>query len=916
MQGEFGSAAAAYVKVMEAAQQAPDSAKLAVFSSLQRLAEIAVLTGEWDRAMERLKFVGVGFAEAGNNYMADYVSTQIAAVENARGMSRVTAQVLEQMAGQPHRRWDSTASHLPVWEKEWVWPDVSEPDRAVFFTRYYLEAGQVEAYRGQFERATALLRRGLDWIPIDRTAAAAGVPLCLGLTSAQLQQGDVRTAALYLEMVPADLDEQRQPAYLVFRLELEARLGLLTGDLASAKSSLERALQLCQRTVSNAAWSNAALNLAQVLVFLNQTARARQLCQDALESARTMNDTATQVRAAHVLSLTDERTQSLVGAVSLAPSVTEMWLGRNKPPAPDRAATRELTPFEIEECPDYLTLFDERVLGFYWYLSRANLDGARRYLDELNGVFLESKSPTDSLLINVRIHALYCMLAYYEGNYAEALVGLCALCPYLREMGLKPDLWQVLRFLEWTLIRLGRTSEADAVSQDAAKVLEAITQSLSGADLALFLLNKWTVADLYMAAEIEVLTQTKRKLMQTGWRSLLLRPWYRFVITRRLAKLLDYADQYKTAIFDHSAGEEPRVVQGAERTSFLRLLRHPRSRATAAWIVLPDMTLIARAGWLSLDFGVSAVSKIQVREWVRQWHEAIRDEESGKARLAMRQLAASLQIDELMQTLPRRVRTIDFVPDDVLHGIPFAALEYGAAESDYTDTGQYVGATHAVTVQFKWTLPKCKTAAHGTGVIVGIPYGAGIWNPLPSAAAEAREIANVLQARQISVSSPSNRTEIIQHLPQARFFHIACHGTFQPDRPDESGLVVISELREIELLTVRDIGRLDLHNMQQAVLSGCWAADNFIFPGRWIISLPSALCQAGAGTVIASLWPVDDAIAAKLFALVYRNDDGSPPEELLHRVRQSCIDGSFRSDDTLLEDPFFWAAVQVYRGYK
>jgi len=72
------------------------------------------------------------------------------------------------------------------------------------------------------------------------------------------------------------------------------------------------------------------------------------------------------------------------------------------------------------------------------------------------------------------------------------------------------------------------------------------------------------------------------------------------------------------------------------------------------------------------------------------------------------------------------------------------------------------------------------------------------------------------------------------------------------------------------VLSARELSRLDLAGLRQIVLSSCWSADSFVLPGRWVISLPSVLLYAGARSVIASLWEVDDLATGRLMESFYR----------------------------------------------
>src|SRR5262249_3221948 len=113
----------------------------------------------------------------------------------------------------------------------------------------------------------------------------------------------------------------------------------------------------------------------------------------------------------------------------------------------------------------------------------------------------------------------------------------------------------------------------------------------------------------------------------------------------------------------------------------------------------------------------------------------------------------------------------------------------------------------------------------------------------------------------------------------------ACHGTFEPKTPGASGIV----LAGAERLTLRDITSLDLQRIRVAFLASCWSADNFVSPGRWIVSLPYALLGAGVQTVVGSLWEVLDEVSV-LFAQEFyeRLQAGIPSDEALRQALQVC----------------------------
>jgi CHAT domain-containing protein/tetratricopeptide (TPR) repeat protein len=141
------------------------------------------------------------------------------------------------------------------------------------------------------------------------------------------------------------------------------------------------------------------------------------------------------------------------------------------------------------------------------------------------------------------------------------------------------------------------------------------------------------------------------------------------------------------------------------------------------------------------------------------------------------------------------------------------------------------------------------------------------------------------------VVSPRRTDELLEFAREAGVIHFACHGTFNQRNPYLSGVLSFREAPEdvapdqheftdffgpgaggkaCKLLTVAEItARCWLAHRPLVVISACrsglprdHAADEFT-------SLPGAFLMAGAGGVIASLWPVDDAATFLLMEEFY-----------------------------------------------
>jgi CHAT domain-containing protein len=135
-------------------------------------------------------------------------------------------------------------------------------------------------------------------------------------------------------------------------------------------------------------------------------------------------------------------------------------------------------------------------------------------------------------------------------------------------------------------------------------------------------------------------------------------------------------------------------------------------------------------------------------------------------------------------------------------------------------------------------------------------------------------------------------------LPDATWAHFACHADADLNAPARSGLHLHDGM-----LFVPDISRLRLTSAELAYLSACSTAHPGIRDADQSIHLASAFQLSGFRHVIASLWPLNDQIAATAAGLFYRNltsaDDSSSS------LRQVAFELRARHPDR----PDYWAAL-------
>lgn len=165
---------------------------------------------------------------------------------------------------------------------------------------------------------------------------------------------------------------------------------------------------------------------------------------------------------------------------------------------------------------------------------------------------------------------------------------------------------------------------------------------------------------------------------------------------------------------------------------------------------------------------------------------------------------------------------------------------------------------------------------------------------LPAVESELRAIARHLPAA--SLHSPAT-IDNLRAGPAPRLLHIAAHGQTNRAAP----LCSTIELADGPLLLL-EVHRLDLRGTQLAVLSAC---ETGLLPdqGDMTLALAGAFLAAGAGAVVASLWPVSDSLTAKLMEHFYAlMATGQPPALALATASQAA-----RADH-----PIDWAAFQIW----
>lgn len=188
---------------------------------------------------------------------------------------------------------------------------------------------------------------------------------------------------------------------------------------------------------------------------------------------------------------------------------------------------------------------------------------------------------------------------------------------------------------------------------------------------------------------------------------------------------------------------------------------------------------------------------------------------------------------------------------------------------------------------------------------------------LPGSRTEALSIQKIVgptNAR-LALGFDATRQSVVDgSLAHNRVIHFATHGIVDTRHPEMSGLIlslVNSRGEHLDgYLRLSDIYNLKL-SADLIVLSSCESALGKDLESEGTIGLPRGFLYAGARSVIASLWKVDDDATAILMKALYsRMQRGESPSRALHGAQL------YLSREERFADPYYWAGFVLEGDYK
>lgn len=250
--------------------------------------------------------------------------------------------------------------------------------------------------------------------------------------------------------------------------------------------------------------------------------------------------------------------------------------------------------------------------------------------------------------------------------------------------------------------------------------------------------------------------------------------------------------------------------------------------------------------------------------------------------------------DELLAPFQDRLdcRHLLFVPHGALHYVPFHALFSG---DRYLIDDHTISYAPSASIYAVCTKKQVNTS--GAALIMGLPD-----QNAPSILEELRALSGLVPHPKLFVGKAASEYILKTSGPTSRLVHIATHGYFRQDSPMFSSIRMGNSY-----LSLYDLYQLRLP-VELVTLSGCATGLNVVAAGDELIGLARGLFQAGAQSLLLSLWDVHDQSTAAFMTEFYRRyQDG---EEKATAIREAML-----AIRTCYPHPYQWAPFVLMGKY-
>ncbi len=348
-------------------------------------------------------------------------------------------------------------------------------------------------------------------------------------------------------------------------------------------------------------------------------------------------------------------------------------------------------------------------------------------------------------------------------------------------------------------------------------------------------------------------------------------------------KALDFVEAHRARLLQEKTGAKPAPFSAIAKSRNAVLLSYWLApEHSYLWAVAPGRP--ARAYRLDAE---STICKA-----VDEYAQAIKDKAQSDAGRSLYNTLVAPAKNELMSS-----PNVVVVPDGCLNHLNLEALI--APDDHYWVEDSTIRIAPSLQLLYERQLGG---GARDSVLLIGDPVPDPSLPPLPFASEEISAIRD-LYPNAATVLKRSEATPDAYRKANPSGFpliHFAAHSVPNSESPLDSAVVLTNGK-----LYARDVENIHLTNAL-VTISACQSAGAKTYSGEGLVGFAWAFLSAGANSVIASLWDVNDRTTAEFMQKLYtRLQKNEAPAEALRDVKLDFIRGSHRA-------PYFWAPFEIY----